>query len=150
MCHYLTSRHFGTNQFETEPGFSKFYGPWLLYVNSGGDDDMLADVANQTQIEKEQWPYAWVEDAEYPIKRGSVQGSITGQLRAMTILYDSFDEKFDVQTKGYLYYNESNEKGDFELHNVRPGDYILVVYPVAGQGSENIVMQNVSVASEGQ
>ncbi|KAL1506859.1 hypothetical protein ABEB36_006143 [Hypothenemus hampei] len=150
MCHYLTSKHFGTLEFDTKPGWSKFYGPWLLYINSGDNEMVVEDVARQAKIEIDQWPYNWMEDSDFPIERGTVMGSVTGQLSAEVVIYDSFDEPFEYQTRGYLYNNKTDENGNYVIKNIRPGNYSLIIYPLAGQGSENLITKNITVVSGNQ
>lgn len=150
MLNYFHSSHFGTpNQF-APPGWSKFYGPVLIYLNTGSDEEILADVAQQAEIERSKWPYTWVEEAEYPLERGNVSGNVTGQTKAMVVVYDSLEEEFDLQTLGYLYHTETDEDGSFTIENIRPGDYQVVAYPLAGQGSENLARQNVTINANGK
>ncbi|KAL1512844.1 hypothetical protein ABEB36_002362 [Hypothenemus hampei] len=148
MLNYFHSGHFGTPGLETPPGWSKFYGPYLIYINIGSEEEVLQDVANQAIIEQAQWPYIWIDDKEYPLKRGSVSGKVTGQLKAMVVVYDSTQEEFDLQTLGYLYNTETDSNGGFVLNNIRPGNYQIVAYPLAGHGIENIARKNITVTEE--
>lgn len=147
-ANYLTSSHYGTPNHQAVPGWSKFFGPWLIYVNTGADEDVLADASKQAKIEKEKWPYSWVSDSDYPLNRGSVTGQVIGQVNSEVVLWSSTSEAFDIQTKGYLYYTKTNKNGSFILENIRPGNYRLIAYPLAGHASEIVAEQNITV-SEG-
>ncbi|XP_050311298.1 rhamnogalacturonate lyase-like [Anthonomus grandis grandis] len=148
MLNYFHSGHFGTAGLHPAPEWSKFYGPYLIYINTGSDEELLKDVARQTLVEQSLWPYSWVDDPDYPLSRGTVSGKITGQTKAMVVVYDDKEHEFDVQSLGYLYHIESEADGSFSIKNIRPGDYQLVAYPLAGQGSENLVRMNISVNAD--
>lgn len=150
MLNYFHSTHFGTPSQAAPQGWSKFYGPVLIYFNTGSDEEVLADVAIQAEIERSKWPYTWVEEDEYPLVRGSVTGKVTGQTKAMVVVYDSLEEEFDRQTLGYLYHTETDQDGGFIIENIRPGDYQVVAYPLAGQGSDNLARQNVTISPNGK
>lgn len=150
MLNYFHSSHFGTPNQAAPPGWSKFYGPVLIYFNTGSDEEILADVAHQAELEQFKWPYIWVEEEEYPLERGSISGNVTGQTKAMVVVYDSLEEEFDLQTLGYLYHTETDQDGGFTIQNIRPGDYQVVAYPLAGQGSDNLARQNVTIRASGK
>lgn len=137
IANYLTSSHFGTPSLGAAHGWSKFFGPWLLYFNKGSDAEVMADVAKQAKIEQGKWPYSWVNDKEYPLKRGTLTGRVSGQLKAQVVLCSSTNEQFDLQTKGYSFNAKTDANGHFTIKNIRPGSYRLVAYPLAGHGSEN-------------
>ncbi|XP_048523313.1 rhamnogalacturonate lyase isoform X1 [Dendroctonus ponderosae] len=149
MLNYFHSTHFGTPNLLVPPGWSKFFGPYLVYINTGSEEEVLADAANQALIEQSQWPYSWVEDEEYPLSRGSVSGRVTGQTKAMVVVYDAVEQQFDLQNLGYLFHAETNEDGTFAIENIRPGSYDVVAYPLAGHGSENLARKSITVEAGG-
>ncbi|XP_033229104.1 rhamnogalacturonate lyase-like [Belonocnema kinseyi] len=134
IANYMTGAHFGTPELKAPVGWSKIYGPWLLYFNEGTDDEMKEDAIRQVKVEQDLWPYKWMHETDYPLKRGSLTGRITGPPRSMVVLSSSLKEEFDLQTLGYSYSIETNENGDFQLENIRPGIYKLTAYPIAGYG----------------
>ncbi|XP_033229094.1 rhamnogalacturonate lyase-like [Belonocnema kinseyi] len=134
IANYMTGSHFGTPALQAPVGWSKIYGPWLLYFNEGTDDKMKADAIRQVKLEKGLWPYKWMKEADYPLKRGALTGRIIGPPRSMVVLSSSLKEEFDLQTLGYSYSTETNGNGDFHLENIRPGRYKLTAYPIAGYG----------------
>ena len=130
----MTAGHFGTPPLTAPPGWTKIYGPWLLYFNQGSEDELKANAISQSKVEQSRWPYNWMTDTDYPLKRGSLTGQITGPPRSMVVLSSSLIEEFDMQTLGYSYSTESDQNGYYMLKNIRPGSYKLTAYPVAGFG----------------
>ena len=83
VLNYWRSSHYGGAEVNVAKGesWTKVVGPFLLYVNSGGDPQELYDDAKeQQQKEYQKWPYDWVEDVDYPNdgKRATVTGRIVG------------------------------------------------------------------------
>ena len=134
ISNYMTGGHFGTPDMKTPVGWSKIYGPWLMYFNEGSDEEMKKDVIHQTKVEQDLWPYKWMNELDYPLKRGVLKGKVTTPVRSMIVLSSSLAEEFDLQTLGFSYSTESDENGDFQLENIRPGKYKLTSYPIEGYG----------------
>ncbi|ENN82424.1 hypothetical protein YQE_01201, partial [Dendroctonus ponderosae] len=147
VANYFLSAHFGSASFNAFPGWTHIYGPFLIYFSSGNDEQILNAVEAQVTIEQEKWPYSFVNDNDYPLIRGSVSGKVTGQTKAAITLYDSTEEQYDLQQLGYLYATTTDANGNFVINNVRPGFYKIVAYPVAGQGSENLAEQTVTITA---
>lgn len=91
-----------------------------------------------------------MEEEEYPLFRGSVSGRVTGQTKAMVVVYDAVEQEFDLQNLGYLFHAETNEDGSFFIENIRPGSYDIVAYPLAGHGSENLARKSITVEAGGR
>ncbi|XP_033222742.1 rhamnogalacturonate lyase-like [Belonocnema kinseyi] len=139
----LTAAHFGTPSLVAPPGWSKLYGPWLLYFNTGTDSEVKYNAIYQYKREKKKWPYQWMNESDYPLKRGTLSGRITGPPQSMVVLSSSLRENFDMQTLGYSYSKQTRKDGTFKIGKIRPGMYKLTAYPVAGFGigyqSEKII-----------
>ncbi|MBW4888754.1 hypothetical protein KXQ82_03475 [Mucilaginibacter sp. HMF5004] len=117
--------------------WSKIYGPFLLYVNSGANADaMWADAKKQVKTEKAAWPYAWIKNnAEYPAKaqRGIVSGTfavhdpykpkLTGAYAWVGLSSPGVHWEKDSRT--YQYWIKADAKGNFTIPDVRPGTYDL-------------------------
>jgi rhamnogalacturonan endolyase len=55
----------------------KIHGPWFLYFNTGDTTDaIIADAKKTAEAEKKKWPYQWVEEPLYPVKRTTVTGQL--------------------------------------------------------------------------
>ena len=134
IANYMTGKHFGTPNLTAPAGWSKIYGPWLMYFNEGTDDQMEADTIRQVNVEKSLWPYNWMNESDYPLKRGTLTGQIVSSARSMVVLSSSLTEEFDLQTLGFSYSTETNENGDFQFKKIRPGEYKMTVYPIEGYG----------------
>ncbi len=133
MLNYLTSTHFGTPELVIPPFFgSKMYGPWLIYFNLGKNCDILSNVNSFIQNEKLNFPYTWLKDTNFPIKRSYLKGKINSFNRYKIVIFSSIQEKFDTQTLGYLYYTDTVYDGSFSIKNIRPNIYMMNIYPISG------------------
>ena len=134
ILNVMTAGHFGTPSLTAPVGWSKIYGPWLMYFNEGTDEELKADTIRQAKVEQSLWPYKWMSDSDYPLKRGELKGKVTSPVRSMVVLSSSLMEEFDLQVLGYSYSTETDENGDFQLAKIRPGEYKLTAYPIEGYG----------------
>ncbi|UIA84260.1 rhamnogalacturonate lyase [Erwinia tracheiphila] len=150
ILNYLTGAHLGTPDMHAPPGWKKFYGPWLLYVNEGDKAHMLADARQQSDSEKASWPYRWLNDAQYPVERTQVSGRVKTDKPVTLVLSSSIDEQFDLQTRGYLFSAVSDEQGNFQFEHVIPGDYQLIVYANSGTQPGLLVEKQMTVSGEKQ
>lgn len=150
ILNYMTGAHMGTPDMQAQPGWKKLYGPWLLYINQGSSEQMLADARQQAVTERANWPYQWVGDARYADKRTQVNGHIATDQPVTVVLSSSLDEPFDVQTRGYLFTATTDRQGAFHLDNVIPGHYQLAVYANAGTQPGVLVQQQVEISGEKQ
>jgi rhamnogalacturonan endolyase len=145
--------HFGTDiTAQTPANWQKFYGPSLVYVNTGTDAQVMTDAAMQAASERAHWPYCWVNsqptpldsgstdaaaiaDALYPTERAVVKGTVTvthgrSAANAMVVLADPTE--LYSQTYGYIYWATAGTDGSFSIPNVRPGMYAVHVYAQQG------------------
>lgn len=80
VFNYWRSSHYGGAAVEVgeDERWEKTIGPFLLYVNEGGDHQSLtADAKARQAKESSQWPYAWVEGVDYP--RASERATVKGR-----------------------------------------------------------------------
>ncbi|WFN57038.1 polysaccharide lyase family protein [Dickeya lacustris] len=145
ILNYLTGSHFGTPDMVAQPGFEKLYGPWLLYINQGGDREVLADASRRAEHERARWPYTWMDDARYPQQRATVSGQVRTQAPHALVALNSSGEDADIQTHGYLYHARTNRDGQFTLHDVPPGEYQLSVYADGGSEIGLLAQQTVHI-----
>ncbi len=146
--------HFGSATTQASPaGWRKLYGPNLVYVNSGSDDDVIADAAAQAAYEQQQWPYCFMQNDAYPLQRGSVRGRIVearGRSAAGAMVVLAEPGQLLDQGYGYIFWAQADADGAFHIRNVRPGSYALHVYATQGDivddpDNGEIVQSSVSV-----
>lgn len=152
ILNYMTGAHFGTGVYDVPKDWEKLYGPWLFYLNEGEADEMIEDAINKANYEEKQWPYKWVNERLYPIKRSVVKGklkSIDGRSvsEAMVILAKEGGE-FHRQKGDYIFYKNANKDGEFEITNVRPGKYTLYAYATHGTITKQLEEISIEVIDE--
>ena len=131
--------------------WEKFIGPFFLYFNAGsGHDVMWKDALNEAQLQRKEWPYTWVNSAEYPQKqkRGVVSGQIvvsdpysidtrfSNMLVGMAYPYenDSFslperkEINWQYESKHYQFWVRADSVGNFKIPDIRPGKYCLYAF----------------------
>ncbi|MFP9229993.1 polysaccharide lyase family protein [Pectobacterium cacticida] len=145
ILNYMTGSHFGTPDMVAKPGWKKFYGPWLLYINQGDEKQVIADADRQSLTEKVSWPYRWVNDPLYPLERTTVSGKINSTQPMTVVLSSSLDEPFDLQTRGYSYQGTTDSQGKFSIEHVRPGKYQVSVYANSGTQPGVLAQQTVDI-----
>ncbi|MFE8146348.1 polysaccharide lyase family protein [Brenneria goodwinii] len=150
ILNYMTGAHFGTPDMVAQPGWKKFYGPWLLYINQGDERQVIADARRQSATEKVSWPYRWVNDARYAVERTQISGRVNAQQSATVVLSSSLDEPFDLQTRGYSYQAAIDSQGKFRIDHVRAGEYQLTVYADSGTQPGVLAQQTVNISGESQ
>ena len=131
--------HYGsgvTNLDASDGVWKKIYGPFMIYVNEGGRDEMWADAKGKVAKEKEAWPYGWLRNPLYPLakERSVVKGKInitdgSSAKGAMVVLAQPTDgtaeNNWQRQGKDYWFWAEAKRDGSFEIDKVRPGEYTL-------------------------
>ena len=131
---FLASGHFEPRELASPSipdGWSKLCGPWMVYLNAGDSpQQMWRDAKAQAEKQKSQWPYEWMNNAEYPLQRGEVTGtlklydgkrSVTNALMVLA----APDPDWQVQVLDYIFSTRSDANGRFVMPHVRPGTYSL-------------------------
>ncbi|HQU72810.1 MAG TPA: polysaccharide lyase family protein, partial [Calditrichia bacterium] len=150
VLNYWRSSHYGGSSVSVQAGekWAKLIGPIVLYLNeapsvSAGKCDAIA----QGEVERKNWPYAWVRSPEYPLagQRGTVRGKMilrdryaNGQMTNLKIGLTAPDyaigepgsEKYrevgwQFDAKYYQFWRKGDEERAFIIPNIRPGDYTL-------------------------
>jgi rhamnogalacturonan endolyase len=130
---FLASGHFEPRNLagpSIPEGWSKFCGPWMVYLNSGDSPRQIwADAKARTEKEKSQWPYAWMQHPDYPLERGEVSGTLKlyGNQPAANALMVLTAPRPDwqLQVLDYIFNVRADASGHFTLPHVRPGSYTL-------------------------
>lgn len=155
LIHLGRNHYNGSSTFvPTGTAWSKLYGPWLLYCNSGaGADALWTDAQAQAQVEQAAWPYTWLAgNALYPLAsdRGSVTGkmfindalkpAVSGANAWVGLATPDGSGNYDWQSDSlnYQYWIKADNTGNFTIPNVRPGTYSLYAFNngVVGQYSQ--------------
>ncbi|KAM3201379.1 hypothetical protein P3L10_033742 [Capsicum annuum] len=123
-------------------GWTKVFGPVFFYVNSDSSNDHIIlweDAKRKMNEETNKWPYNFPASPEY--LHADQRGSVSGQLLVNDwyINKDAFPAKstyiglanpgdvgsWQSDTKGYQFWIQTDELGNFMINNVRPGIYGL-------------------------
>ena len=77
ILNYIGGGHFGGGGPATGRNGEKIHGPWYLYFNTGATPEaIIADALKVATKEKTKWPYQWMEEPLYPVKRTKVTGQL--------------------------------------------------------------------------
>jgi rhamnogalacturonan endolyase len=153
---FLVSGHFEPRRLSDQPitgDWSKLCGPWMVYLNRGDSPkEMWADAKNKAKQEQAKWPYSWMQNADYPLERGEVRGSLKlygGTRPAANALLVLAAPKPDwqVQTLGYIFSVRADANGNFTLPHVRAGSYSL--YAVIPGVTDTFRQDNITVTAGG-
>ena len=145
----LQGEHFGGQAMVLNEGEKKLYGPFLIHTTYSKNP--VSSARNQAAKEAEAWPYQWFENDLYPRERGTVRGHLdvtTGQRNdSVRIILAQEKGKEPIEMmKGYQFWTLTDANGDFELKNVRPGTYNLFAYAKAGDVTDMLEQDDVTVA----
>ena len=143
ILNYMMGAHFGTGVTPIPAHWQKMYGPWYLYVNDGSsDEEVILDARRRAAQEQREWPYQWVteDEALYPKVRGSVKGQLklsNGGLvdKAQVILAPPGDDIVH-DSLHYIFYADTDGKGNFQIDKIRPGTYELTAYMQGGYSGD--------------
>jgi len=79
ILNYLGGGHLGSGGMASgRNGTEKIHGPWYVYFNTGDTlDAIVADAKKTALAEQKKWPYQWMNEPLYPLKRTTVTGQLT-------------------------------------------------------------------------
>lgn len=164
LLRHFHGNHFGGTSVLYSDAKEKMYGPHLIYVNQSVESDvatahnnMIADAKAVAEAEQVAWPYNWVRDAQshlYPKQRGTVTGQITlgddaeyfGTTRFQVILAQHGSKPM-LQGDDFMFWNETDDNGNFTIEKVRPGTYSLFAYALNGAATDYFEVQDVTVTA---
>ncbi|HUI08545.1 MAG TPA: polysaccharide lyase family protein [Verrucomicrobiae bacterium] len=112
-------------------GWTKLCGPWLVYLNSGDSPQQIwANAKEQAEKEKAAWPYQWMRHPDYPLRRGTVSGTLKlydgSQPAANALMVLTAPQPdWQLQVLSYIFSVRADASGHFTLPHVRPGSYTL-------------------------
>ncbi len=146
----LQGEHFGGQAMVLAEGEKKLYGPFAIcptYSKNG-----VATARIQAEKEIADWPYQWFENALYPRERGTVRGHLnvtTGQrIDSVRVILAQEKGKDPIEMMhGYQFWTLTDENGNFEVKNVRPGNYNLFAYAKAGEVTDMLERDDITVTA---
>lgn len=159
MLTQFFSNHFGCETIllrDEYVNWTKIFGPQFIYINQGENKDLLSDVKSKADSIKEEWPFSWLNNANYPLERGTLSGqlSITGHGQvdsAMVILckdgpsWFGDEDHWQKQPYEYQYFAEADKNGNFEILNIRPGSYTLFAYTQKGKLIDELKQRDIRI-----
>ena len=146
----LQGEHFGGEAMVLNEGEKKLYGPFAICPTYSTNP--VAYARAQAEAEVAAWPYQWFENDLYPRERGTVRGHLnvtTGQRNDSVRIILAQEKGKDPLTMmhGYQFWTLTDENGDFELKHVRPGDYNLFAYAKAGEVTDMLEQDDITVSA---
>jgi rhamnogalacturonan endolyase len=131
--------------------WSKLDGPFMLYVNEGRNTDAVwADAKKKAEEETDQWPYEWMDNPRYPLKRGIVAGQLLVNNQPAPegthVILAAPGYDWQAQTQGYIYAVQTTPDGRFNINNVRKGNYTLYAY--GANQTEEFKKADISVGAD--
>lgn len=149
----LQGEHLGGAAQSYDDGERQIFGPMLIYVNSGDTrEEMIEDARREAAEQQTQWPYQWFDNELYPIERGTVRGTVRvsghSQPDSVQVVLAQPGEEIIRQGKKYIFWAQTDADGNFEIKNVRPGDYALYAYALAGDITDEMEYTGVTVGTD--
>jgi len=151
----ITCGHYGSGSVSVAAGeeWRKVYGPWMLYLNSGKENNALwEDAKAKAVLLRATWPPIWMHHPDFTPaeQRGTVTGRITlsdGQQPGVSasgawVGLAAPSPDWQKQANGYQFWTHVAADGNFTIPAIRPGDYTLYsfangVMDEGSSGSQN-------------
>ncbi len=145
----IQGEHLGGAAQTYTDGERQIFGPFFIYLNSGEQEEMIADARREALEQQAQWPYQWFENELYPLDRATVSGTVKvnghSQPGSIQVVLAKPGEEIIRQGKEYIFWAESDAEGNFEIMHVRPGNYALYAYALDGDITAELEYDNVEV-----
>ncbi len=149
----LQGEHFGGAAQPFQDGEVHLYGPFMIYVNTGTRDEMIADARACALRARAEWPFKWFKNDLYPVERSTVKGRLVlpeglSPDGMKMVLADS--EATELMRKGrqYMFWANADAEGNFEIPAVRPGEYSLYAFATKGSITDEMKYDGVVVGEE--
>jgi rhamnogalacturonan endolyase len=127
--------HFGGPSIVATGDWSKTYGPYLLYLNTGTSRTTLHnDALKYANVKWDQAFYdtlgipGYVTSGQRSTVTGKIRLSTSESMAGATVVLSDNETDFTQTWQGYQYWTSPNADGTFRISGVRPGTYRLSVY----------------------
>lgn len=161
LLNTFNTTHYGNygillkREYET---FSKLWGPAFTYINSGTNEEIIADAAAKAAEKQAEWPYTWLDHELYPIDRGVMTGTLEmnggGEVANARVFLSKkeptwYSEHLDWQKNPYDYFfmTEADASGNFTIEDIIPGTYTLYAYTQQGKLIEELKQEGIVIAA---
>lgn len=149
ILNYFQGAHYGGGGSGAFRDDQKLFGPWYTYVNSGEAAQMISDARKKAAVEQAKWPYRWMDEPLYPLRRSQVTGQLKvadgrSAARAMVVLGKPGEEIYK-QAGDFLFYAQADAAGRFTIPHVRAGAYALYAYATQGSITAQLEKDDVVV-----
>lgn len=149
----LQGEHFGAYAQAFKEGEEHLYGPFIIYVNSGTQEEMIADARDRALQARAEWPFKWFKNDLYPTERSTVRGRLVlpsglSPDGMKMVLADSENTELMRKGRQYMFWANADAEGNFEIPNVRPGSYSLYAYATKGSITDEMKYDGVVVGEE--
>lgn len=138
LLRHATAAHYGAGFVVSDSkdgSWSKVSAPWFVYINHEPTRAQLwQDAKRRAAAQVAEWPYPWLDSAEFQLTRGEVSGRLAwsdgkpvGNARVILAAHERTASSLDWQQqwRGYRFYGWTNAEGDFTVRKIRPGLYDL-------------------------
>ena len=154
MLQMFQGEHFGSVHQEYVKGDRKLYGPFLMYFNEGSRQQMIADAASQAARQEKEWPFKWfsheLHDTERATVCGRIQVSNGLQPARLQVILAQPGVDVNAQGKDYIFWAETDKKGNFSIPKVRRGKYSLYAYALEGENTDQLEYEGIEVKKGGK
>ena len=129
--------------------WSKIYGPYFIFANTGSSArEVWLKAQQEADRAKAAWPPTWMDESEFPLERGTVQGTLMVENNVVSnalIVLAQPGRDWQLQGRDYQFWSRTDASGNFSIPKVRPGNYSL--YAVAPGYSRECELPDVIVAA---
>jgi rhamnogalacturonan endolyase len=179
ILNYLGGGHFSGGGTAGGLTGEKIFGPWYVYINARDTPEaIIADAKKTAEAEEAKWPYQWVNEPLYPVKRTSVTGQLKiSHGRSAAYAYIILGQPSNPGARGggrggrgaggvndgaaadrasilynqagdYIFYVKADADGKFTLPHVRPGTYTLYAWQTQGPITQSFAKDGVVVSGD--
>ncbi|MCD8211344.1 MAG: hypothetical protein LUC37_07385 [Prevotella sp.] len=149
----LQGEHFGASAQYFGEQEKKIYGPMFIYINRADSyEELVADAKREAHEQQEAWPFEWFSNDLYPLDRATVKGHLnvttwqTNQDVQMVLAEPGSDPY--TQGKSYIFWGKTDKNGDFEIKNVRKGEYTLYGWATKYDVTDELQVEDIVIDSE--
>jgi len=141
LLRHYNAAHYGAGELLSDSkdgSWRRASATWMFYFNNGSDRAALwKDAKERAQVETAAWPYPWLDDAQFQLRRGTVAGRLAfddttpaSEARIILAPHEEIPSPFDWQRqwKGYRFPGWTDADGRFSISKVRPGLYDLYAW----------------------